>query len=153
MATVPTRKLRVRPPLRRPTELEAEQAREALRLIDAARARVTVRDEEGIEAPAEIPPLALTLLTQILDELARGNGVTLGAIRPLLTPFEAANLLGVSLTYLTELLDSGDLPAQGSGEIRRVGFEDLMAYQQKTYEERSKVLDEMVALSQELGLY
>ncbi len=50
-------------------------------------------------------------------------------------------------------MDSGELPSHGSGPTRRIVFEDLMTYKQKTYEARSKVLDEMVALSQELGLY
>jgi excisionase family DNA binding protein len=153
MATVQARRLRESPPLRLPTEDEIKQAQEMTRLIESSPGRMTIQDEDGTESRVEIPPLARTILEYVLAEMAAGNGVMLSRLRPLLTPFEAASLLGVSPAYLTGLMDSGELPCHESGEIRRIGFEDLMAYKRKDDEATSKGLDEMVALSQELGLY
>ena len=159
MATVQTRRLRESPPLRLPTEDEIKQALElCLRLgprtaEDASSTvRLAIREPDGTEGEMDLPPLARTILEYVLAEMAAGNGVMLSRLRPLLTPFEAAGLLGVSPSYLTGLMDSGELSFQESEEIRRIGFEDLMAYKQKTYEARSKVLDELVAQAQELGM-
>ena len=152
MATVQTGRLRESPPLRRPTEDEIKQAQEAARLIDSSPVRMTIQDEDGTESRLEIPPLARTILEYVLAEMAAGNGLMLTRLQPQLTPFQAAGLLGVSVSYLTGLMDSGELPAQGSDASRRIVFEDLMAYKQKTYEARGKVLDELVALGQELGV-
>jgi hypothetical protein len=154
MATAETRRLRGRPPLRRPTEAEIDQARRALRLIDAGQARVTVRDDHGTEPPEEIPPLALTILTPMLDELARGNAVTLDWVPRLLTIPQAAELLGgVSWAYVKDLIARGELPSPMVEEKEVVVFEDVMALRERKFEAPGKALDEMVALSQELGLY
>lgn len=152
MATAETRRLRSRPPLRRPTDDEIKQAQEAIRAIDSAPVRMTVRDEEGAGAELEVPPLALTLLTQILDEMARGNGVILKPVPRLLTVPQASQLLGASWTFVRELIEKGELPSQVVDGEQRIVFEDLMAYEARNYEARSKVLDELVAQAQELGM-
>jgi hypothetical protein len=154
MATVQTRRPRSRPPLRRPTEDEIKQAQEVNRLIDSSPVRMTIQDEDGTESRVEIPPLALALLTQVLDELARGNGVILEPVPRLLTVPQAAELLGgVSWNFVRDLFDKGELACEMVDDEQRVVFEDLMAFKKKDDEATSKALDEMVALSQELGLY
>ena len=152
MATVQTRKLRESPPLRRPTEDEIKQAEEALRRIDSSTVRVAIRDEDGVESPVEIPPLALELLGQVLDELARGNAVTLEAIPRLLSVPQAAEMLDVSWNFVRELIEKGQLACERDETEPSVVFESVMDYQQKEYEARSKVLDELVAQAQELGM-
>ena len=153
MATAQTRRPRSRPPLRRPTEVEIKQAQEATRLIDSSTLRALVRDEDGTESRVEIPPLALALLAQVLDELAGGNAVILEPVPRLLTIPQASQLLGTSWNFVRELIDKGELACQMVDDEQRVVFEDLMAYKQRDDEATSKALDEMVALSQELGLY
>jgi hypothetical protein len=138
--------------LRRPTEDEIKQAQEVTRLIDSSPVRMTIQDEDGTESRVEIPPLALALLTQILDELARGNGVILEPVPRLLTIPQASDLLGASWIFVRELIDKGELACQMVDDEQRVVFEDLMAYEERNYEARSKVLDELVAQAQELGL-
>jgi len=153
MATAETRKLRERPPLRRPTEDEIKQARDAIRLIEASPSvRMTIRDEDGAESRAELPPLALALLTRVLDELSKGNALILEPVPRLLTIPQASELLGASWTFVRELIEKGELPCEMVDEEQRVVFEDLMAFERKNYEARSKVLDELVALGQELGM-
>jgi excisionase family DNA binding protein len=153
MATVQTRTLRESPPLRRPTEDEIRQAREALRRIDSSPVRMLARDEDGAESPVEIPPLALELLGEILDELARGNAVALEPVPRLLSILQASELLGVTRNFVEQLIDQGKLDCQMDGTGRRIVFEDLMAFKEKDDEATSRVLDELVAETQELGLY
>jgi hypothetical protein len=160
MSTVQTRKLRENPPLRRPTETEIQQAREALHRLETAIARTGVDNpatarltiHDGVESELEIPPLALTLLDQILYELAQGNGVELEPVGPLLTLAQAAARLGVPEAFVTKLIEDGELTCRIERNRQTVVFEDLMAYRKKDDEETSKALDEMVAIAQELGL-
>ncbi len=160
MATAEARKHRDAPPTRRPVEGEIEQARDLCRQLGVGSAdaaspglRVLIRHPDGTESEAELPPLARTILDYVLAELAAGNGLLLSRLRPLLTQFEAARLLGVSPAHVTELMESGELPFQESDGLRRVVFEDLMAYKERDDETTNRALDEMVAINQELGLY
>ena len=112
MATAEARKHREAPPLRRPAEVEIKQAQDLCQRLGAGPAdaaspdlRVVVRDPEGTESEADLPPLARTILDYVLAELAAGNGLRLSRLRPLLTQYEAAGLLGVSPSRVTEMMD------------------------------------------------
>lgn len=66
---------------------------------------------------------------------------------------EAANLLRVSRPHLVRLLDKGEIPYRMIGSHRHIRREDVLAYKQRRHEQNLKLLDEMTALGQELGLY
>ncbi len=163
MATVESRISRESPPLRLPTEDEIKQAREASLRFDPRQGqaggdrpsviRMIIRDRDGAESELEVPPLALSLLGEILDELARGNAVILEPVPRLLSIAQAAELLDVSWKMVRDLIDKGELACETDEvEGQRVVFDGLMAYRKNDDEATSKALDEMVALSQELGL-
>jgi len=69
-----------------------------------------------------------------------------------LTIEEAADFLNVSHSYVLDLLKRGALPARLVGSERRVRTEDLARYKERIDAERRKVLDELTAEAQELGL-
>ena len=150
-----------------PTEADVELATESSRRLGPALARSAARadggrpaspirllmEEEGEIKPLEIPPSALRLLQDILAEMAAGNAVAIQPIRAELTTQEAADLLNVSRPYLTGLLDRNEIPCRMVGTHRRVLRADLLNYKERDDARRSAVLDELVALNQELGLY
>jgi excisionase family DNA binding protein len=69
-----------------------------------------------------------------------------------LTTQRAAALLNVSESYLVELLEEGKIPFREVGEDRLIRFDDLMAYMRQDDEARSKILDQLTAEAQHLGM-
>jgi excisionase family DNA binding protein len=100
-----------------------------------------------------LPPSALQVLVRILAEMGQGNAITLTPIRAELTSQQAADLLNVSRPHLVKLLDEGTIPSHKVGSHRRVQLEDVLAYKREFLAKRHAALDELQALSQELGLY
>lgn len=100
-----------------------------------------------------LPPSVVRLLLNILTELGRGNAVSVAPIHAELTTNQAADLLNVSRPYLTKLLDEGAMPNRKVGAHRRVLLQDVLAYKKEMFVKRHAALDELTALSQELGLY
>lgn len=65
---------------------------------------------------------------------------------------QAADMLNVSRPYLEEFLDNGIIPHRKVGTHRRVLSEDIMRYKNDIKAKRRKVLDELTAHDQKLGL-
>lgn len=58
----------------------------------------------------------------------------------------------MSRPYVVKLLDEAKIPSRAVGKYHRVRFDDLIAYKRKDDEARAKILDELAAEAQELGL-
>jgi excisionase family DNA binding protein len=135
-----------------PTRKEIEQAQSTSRVLskyaDQDRMQLKLPDGEDLI----LPGYAFELLLDILTEMSKGNALTVIPVHAELTTQEAANLLNVSRPYLVELLEKGEIPFRKVGTHRRVMFKDLLDYQQRTAENRLKVLDELAAQAQELDM-
>jgi excisionase family DNA binding protein len=135
------------------TQLAQESSRRLTKLLGTRKESVQVRvePESGEEGTITIPLPAFRLLADILSEMGKGNAVTLIPICAELTTQQAADLLNVSRPYLIELLEKGEIPFRQVGTQRRVLFQELTAYQERTDQRRLKALEELSALDQELG--
>ena len=111
-------------------------------------ASVRLPKEETIELPAS----AVKMLVRILEEMARGNAVTLIPVHAELTTQEAADMLNISRPSLIQLLDEGKIDYRKVGTHRRVRFEALMRFKRGADAERRAALDELAAYDQELGI-
>ena len=113
----------------------------ALRVIDSDQ-------DELIELPAG----AVTLLMDILDVMAAGQGITLIPENVELTTVQAADILNVSRPFLIKLLEDGKIPYRKVGKHRRIQMEDVMNYKQAIDQEREEILDQLVADAQEQNM-
>lgn len=141
-----------------PSQADAQLARESSRLLAArklgrrASVRLRLLDDGDEMEPVAVPTSALRLFLHLLTEMSKGNAVTLIPTHSELTTQQAADLLHVSRPYIVKLLDEGKIPSRTVGKYRRVRFDDLMAYKRKDDEARAKVLDQLAAEAQELGM-
>ena len=69
-----------------------------------------------------------------------------------LTTQEAADMLNISRPSLIQLLDEGKIEFRRVGTHRRVRFEALMEYKRQADAERRKVVKQLAAYDQELGI-
>lgn len=70
-----------------------------------------------------------------------------------LTTQEAADFLNVSCPFVIGLIEKGELPATLVGTHRRIKFQDLMDYRQRSLVARKRMVDEMAREDQERGHY
>ena len=139
-----------------PSEAEAILAKETSRVLSA---RVQTADplqlrmlDDPTGGTVKLPATAVRMLIHILEEMARGNAVTLIPVHAELTTQEAAGMLNISRPSLIQILDEGKIEYRRVGTHRRVRFEALMGYKRRVDAERRAVLAELAAYDQELGL-
>ena len=141
-----------------PTEADALLARESSRRLASrklgrrASVRIQLLDDGGEGEAVTVPASALRLFLHLLTEMSQGNAVTLIPTHAELTTQQAADLLNVSRPYVVKLLDEGKIPSRVVGKYRRVRFDDLTTYKRKDDETRAKILDQLAAEAQELGM-
>jgi excisionase family DNA binding protein len=139
-----------------PTESDANLAKESSRLLASrirtlAPLRFRVLDAAKGET-LQIPATAAKMLVRILEEMARGNAVTLIPVHAELTTQEAADMLNISRPSLIQLLDEGKIEYRKVGTHRRVRLESLMAYKRNVDSERRAALAELTAYDEEIGI-
>lgn len=143
--------------IRLPTENESLLAQETSRKLaafmrDNEELPVRVAEEGTGGETLRLPGAAVRLLLDILEQMARGNAVTLIPVHAELTTQQAADLLNVSRPFLVQLLEEGHIPYRKVGTHRRVRYEDLMEYKQGIDEKREKALQELAAEAEDLDL-
>ena len=140
-----------------PSEAEAILAKEtgrvlAARMREGEPLRLRILDDASPDGTFNLPASALRLLVRILEEMARGNAVTLIPVHAELTTQEAADMLNISRPSLIQLLDEGKIDFRRIGTHRRIRFEALMEYKRQADADRREVLDQLAAYDQELGI-
>jgi excisionase family DNA binding protein len=141
-----------------PSEADALLARESSRRLATHKLgkrssiRIQLLDDGEEAETIAVPTSALRMFLHLLVEMSQGNAVTLIPTHAELTTQQAAELLNVSRPYLVKLVDEGKIPCRTVGKYRRVRFDDLMAYKRKDDDARAKILDQLTAEAQELGM-
>jgi len=144
--------------IRIPSESEIELSVSSSRILssvqnsDSSTQIIKVESENGEERSLSIPTVAYEMLIDILSQMAQGNAVTLIPVHAELSTQQAANILNVSRPYLIKLLESGEIPYYKVGKHRRILAQELYNYKSDIDTKRSQTLDELTALTQELGL-
>ena len=144
-----------------PDREEVKQAAHAAELLQAcvvahgnavASLQLCPADQPSDPQVIPLPAPALMLLNEILVELANGHAVTVAAPHRELTSQQAADLLNVSRPYLVGLLEKRAIPFRRVGNRRRVRLTDVLAYRRREELERQRILDELTAETEHLGI-
>jgi excisionase family DNA binding protein len=140
-----------------PSESEKALARESSRqlapLIHKERPSTSISIlEDELGQKIVVPNVAISLLLEILTQMAQGNAVTLMPYHAELTTQQAADLVNVSRPFLVKLLESGELAHRMVGKHRRVLLQDVMKYKENIDRARNETLNELVAQAQELNM-
>jgi hypothetical protein len=97
----------------------------------------------------QLPSTALKSLLNMLDEIAKGNAVTITTIRPNLTIHEAADLLNVSPQAVIKLIDSKLLPSTVTDSRRTFAYYDVIELKERLQQDRLDALNELSRVDQE----
>ncbi|OTA14180.1 DNA-binding protein [Xenorhabdus vietnamensis] len=114
--------------------------------------QITIQGTDNASHQIELPTSALTMLIEILGELAIGNAVQIVPVQAELTTQEAANIMNISRPHMVKLLEEGQLPHHKTGRHRRVRFSDLMEYKKKRDANSLAAMQELADQAQELKL-
>jgi excisionase family DNA binding protein len=103
-----------------------------------------LRTADGTEI--SLPSSLLRLVVSAASNLAAGRAVMAIPAEVLLTPAEAAELLGLSRPFVARLLERGEIPSEFLPESRhrRIKLEDVLAFQdrrERRAEGRSRIAD------------
>lgn len=119
----------------------------------ASEAHLRFGAKGGAGAEITLPSSAVRVLFSALQEIAKGHAVTVLPVDTELTTKQAAELMRVSRPSLIKMLDERKLPYRKIGAHRRVRYEDVLLYLETERARRKKVLEELVAETERLGLY
>ena len=75
-----------------------------------------------------LPDEARGAVLDLLARLARGESVTVSSAEDVLTVAQAAELAGISHSYVRKLTDLGTWPVEYRGTHRRIRREDVLAW-------------------------
>ena len=129
-----------------PDSMPPEQLEELLTLFQAGEARLVGPQGEQHLVPAPL----YGLLRGLLDNLKRGEAVTVLPHDALLTTQQAAQILNVSRPYLYRLIEEHALPVVMVGSHRRLRIHDVLQLRDQRHQVRRSALDELSELGQEL---
>lgn len=108
---------------------DAAKIKTALSALAQTSTSTTTLVIDGVKI--DVPPSVGDAVVALLTYLANGDSVALGAVAELLTTSQAAEILGVSGTYVRKLADAGKLPIELRGTHRRFRLDDVMAYREQ----------------------
>ncbi|PSR31227.1 MAG: excisionase [Sulfobacillus benefaciens] len=114
--------------------------------------RLVLMDDAQRDA-VELPAPLVRVLMEAAKQLAQGHSVAILHYEEELTTQQAADLLQVSRPFLIKLLETGHIQYHLVGSHRRIRMGDLMKYKQNRDRLRKNRINEMVRVSESMGLY
>jgi excisionase family DNA binding protein len=75
-----------------------------------------------------LPPQARDAVVDLLARFSRGEAVTVSSVEEMLTTSQAAELAGISHTYLRNMTDRGEIAVEYRGTHRRIRLAAIMAW-------------------------
>jgi excisionase family DNA binding protein len=104
--------------------LPAVQAQRLQRALDESADVTVFVNGTAVKLPAQ----AADAVVDMLRRFAHGDAVMVSSSVELLNTSQAAEVAGVSLTYMRRLTDAGTIPVQYRGTHRRIRLSDVLAW-------------------------
>lgn len=143
--------------IKKPSKEEQRAAMESYNALAATleqlRSETPEIEIEDTREKIRIPLSALKLLSRILKEISQGRPVSIIPIATEMTTQAAAELLGCSRPHVVKLLEEGKIEYTKVGKHRRVKYEDVVNYRNKIKSKQKKLIEEVMKLDEESGLY
>ncbi|MCM0618433.1 DNA-binding protein [Arthrobacter sp. TS-15] len=98
-----------------------------------------------------LPTEARDAVVDLLARLSRGETVTVSSVEEMLTTSQAAELAGISHTYLRNMTDRGEIPVEYRGthrRIRQAAIIEWLATQKKKQQAQAAAEDDVSTDSQ-----
>lgn len=99
-----------------------------------------------------IPKKALTLLSDIIENMAEGKTVSIVPSNSEVSTQQAADMLNVSRPHLVKLLETKKIPFKKVGSHRRILLKDITSYKKQLAKQREAQLDFLSQQAQDLNL-
>ena len=129
-----------------PDSMLPEQLEELLGMFQAGEARLVGPQGEEHLVPAPL----YGLMRGLLNNLKRGEAVTVLPHDAILTTQQAAKILNVSRPYLYRLIEDQSVPVVNVGSHRRLRIHDVLQLREERRQGRRSALDELSELGQEM---
>lgn len=143
--------------IKKPTKDEQQAALESYSALAASLEKIfsnTAEIEiEETEEKIKIPISALKLLAKILEQISKGNPISIVPIATEVTTQAAAELMGCSRPHIVKLLEDGEIPYTKVGKHRRIKYEDVAVYKKEMKSKQRKNIQDLMELDEESGLY
>jgi len=104
------------------------------------------------EIEFSLTPLVVELIFRTLVHIAKGNAVTIVPFHAELTTQEAADFLHISRPFLIQLLEKEKIPFRKVGRHRRILFEDLVKYKERSKAKGRRIREELTDEAQDLDI-
>jgi excisionase family DNA binding protein len=99
-----------------------------------------------------VPPELAAIVARVVEILAAGGTVTVGAMPPELTTTTAARMLGISRPTLMKMVKRGEIPSHRVGSHTRLLPDDVLAARDRMLDERRSAFEKLRDLDEALGL-
>jgi excisionase family DNA binding protein len=129
---------------------EVEGASDLERITSMELLKLTWPNGDPLTLPRPVQQVMLTAVRA----MARGDGVAVVTAPNELTTGEAADLLGITRSYLVRLIDAGELPCHKTPKgHRRIRAEDVILFRRLRSFDRKVALQRHDEESENLGLH
>ncbi len=143
--------------LNKPTKEEQQTASQSYNALVASIKNLnTLYPEIEIEETKErikIPITALKFLAKILEEISKGNPISIVPLATEVTTQATAEILGCSRPHVVKLLEEGKIPYTKVGKHRRVQYEDVIQYKKQMKKKQKSYIQKLMELDEESGMY
>jgi len=99
-----------------------------------------------------IPKKALTLLSNIIQNMAEGKTISIVPSNSEVSTQQAADMLNVSRPHLIKLLEANKIPFKKVGSHRRILLRDVVDFKEQLAKQREEQLDFLSNQAQDLNL-